>query len=98
MVYGSSPSKKFWEINKEQQTDEPGFRDGCRHDSLRDKILLSSGEEDLEEITEMYLRAYCLGTVSLACEWIPGKYAVSSGELKEVYEASLPEPLHKYFF
>ena len=68
------------------------------HDSLRDKILLSSGEEELEEITEMYLRAYCLGTVSLTCEWIPGKYAVSSGELKEVYEASLPEPLHKYFF
>ena len=43
------------------------------HDSLRDKILLSSGEEELEEITEMYLRAYCLGMVSLTCEWILGK-------------------------
>lgn len=68
------------------------------HDSLRDKILLSSDAGELDEKTEMYLRVYCLGTVSLTCEWILGKFAADSEELKEVYEASLPEPLHRYLF
>lgn len=68
------------------------------HDSLMKRILLSSGVQKLDEKTEMFIRAYCLGTVNLTCEWILGKYAVTPEELKEVYEGTLPEPLQRYLY
>ena len=61
--------------------------------ALRQHILESTGEGELEEKTDMYVRIYCLGTVSLTCEWILGRYQASPEELAEVFEQSLPVPL-----
>ena len=44
----------------------------------------------------MYVRLYCLGTVSLTCEWILGKYTATPEELAEVYRNALPAPLYPY--
>jgi len=63
---------------------------------LRQHILKSSGEAALDETTDMYIRLYVLGTVSLTCEWILGKYEASPEMLAEVYEKSLPVPLYPY--
>ena len=66
------------------------------YNALKNHILKVSGENDLDEETEIYIRIYCLGTVNLTCEWILGKYKISPEEIAKVYENSLPEPLHKY--
>lgn len=66
------------------------------YNALKKYILASTGTRELEEKTEMYVRIYCLGTVRLTCEWILGRYKVSPEELAEVYENSLPAPLHPY--
>lgn len=49
--------------------------------------------DKLDRRTEMYIRLYCMGTVSLSCEWILGKYEVSPEEMAEIYENALPGPL-----
>lgn len=59
-------------------------------------LLTVTGRQELDESMEMYIRFYCLGTVSLTCEWILGKYHATPEELAEVYERSLPEPLRPY--
>ena len=74
------------------------YMNEINYNSLKERILLSSGLNELEEKTEMFIRIYCLGTVSLTCEWILGKYSVSSKELIDVYEKSLPKPLHEYLY
>lgn len=66
--------------------------------ALKEYILSSETIDELDEKTDMYIRIYCLGTVNLTCEWILGKYHISSQELAEIYEKSLPEPLHKYLY
>ena len=45
-----------------------------------------------------YIRIYCLGTVSLTCEWILGKYQASPEQLAEIYKNALPLPLHPFLF
>ncbi len=59
-------------------------------------ILRVTGKKSLDQKTEMYVRLYCMGTVSLTCEWVLGRYDVTAEELAEVYEKSLPLPLHPY--
>ncbi len=66
------------------------------HDALKKYILKTSGQTELDEKTEMYVRLYCLGTVSLTCEWILGKYTATPEELAEVYRNALPAPLYPY--
>ena len=66
------------------------------HDALKQHILKSTGKAALDEMTEMYVRIYCLGTVSLTCEWILGKYSVTPEELAQIYVRSLPEPLRPF--
>lgn len=66
------------------------------YEALKKQILKSGGLSELDEKTDMYIRIYCLGTVSLTCEWILGKYQASPEELAEIYENSLPEPLYVY--
>lgn len=66
------------------------------HNSLRERILLACGDSEMDEKTEMFIRLYCFGTVSLTCEWIQGKYSTSREELIEVYEHSLPDSLREY--
>lgn len=68
------------------------------YEALKGYILSSGKIDELDEITDMYIRIYCLGTVNLTCEWILGKYHISSRELAEIYERSLPEPLHEYLY
>lgn len=38
----------------------------------------------------MYIWIYCLGTVSLTCEWILGRCPVPPETLAEVYQNALP--------
>ena len=64
--------------------------------SLRDMILKETGDEELDEMTEIYIRVYVLGTVQLTSEWVLGRYGISPEELAQVYKDTLPEPLHKY--
>ena len=66
------------------------------YSALRNYTISICEEKPLDKSTEMYLRIYCLGTVSLTCEWIFGKFQATPEELAEVYENSLPEPLRKY--
>ena len=64
--------------------------------ALKKCILDAIGHSELDEKTEMYVREYCLGTVSLTCEWILGKYKASPEDLAEIYRLSLPAPLYVY--
>ena len=68
------------------------------HDSLKKWILLSSGLKETDSKSELLIRSFCIGTVSLTCEWILGKHCVTSDELAEIYEESLPEPLHESLY
>lgn len=64
--------------------------------ALKKHILEASGKSELDRPTDMYIRIYCLGTVSLTCEWILGKYDCTPEELAEIYKNALPAPLHPY--
>lgn len=66
------------------------------YNALKKHILMISGNPELDEQIEMYIRVYCLGTVAFTCEWILGKYKVTPGELAVIYRNSLPVPLHEY--
>ena len=66
------------------------------YERLRYLILKVAPENKLNEMTEMYIRVYCYGTVHLTCEWILGKYKVGIDELTQVYVDTLPEPLDRY--
>ncbi len=66
------------------------------YEALKKHILRATGRESLDRETDMYVRTYCLGTVSLTCEWILGRYPVSPEELAAVYKNALPPPLHTY--
>lgn len=68
------------------------------YEALKGYVLMSGKIDELDEKTDMYIRIYCLGTVNLTCEWILDKFHISSQELAEIYEKSLPEPLHKYLY
>ena len=63
---------------------------------LKDYILTSSGKSALDQREELYVRIYCLGTVSLTCEWILGMHIASPEEIADIYENSIPEPLRRY--
>ncbi|MCR5775385.1 MAG: TetR/AcrR family transcriptional regulator [Lachnospiraceae bacterium] len=65
-------------------------------DALRRQILSSCNKEKLSSREESYIRIYCLGTVSLTCEWILGIHEATPEEMAEIYANSLPEPLHQY--
>ncbi len=56
-------------------------------------LLLCSGRKELDEKTALIARTYCLGTVSLSCEWILGKYDVTPEDLAKIYEYAVPLPL-----
>ena len=68
------------------------------YERMRFLILKVAPQNKLDVMTEMYIRAYCYGTVQLTCEWILGKYKVSLDELTQVYVNSLPVPLNQYLF
>jgi len=65
---------------------------------LRDCVVRALGGEMPDEKTEMYLRAYCHGTVDLTCEWVLGKYKASAQDLAEVFENCLPAPLRPLLY
>ena len=64
--------------------------------ALKAHLLAMNGKSSLEGEEELYVRLYCLGTVSLTCEWILGKYDCAPEELARVFENSLPGPLRAY--
>ncbi len=66
------------------------------YNALKKHIEKSCGS--LDEVTEMYLRVYCYGTVMLTCEWVLGLFTADAQSLAEVYEKSLPEPLRPYLY
>ncbi len=65
-------------------------------DALKKHIVTVSGKENLTAKEELLIRAYCLGTVCLTCEWILGKHDATPEEIADLYESSLPEPLKQY--
>lgn len=65
-------------------------------ETLRSHILRNNGGRKLDERTEAVIRVYCLGTVSLSCEWILGEFTASREELADIYEKALPEVLQPY--
>jgi len=67
-------------------------------EQLRKEVLRHSGKKTLDKKTELYIRTYCQGTVALTCEWILGMHKITPEELAEVFEKSLPEPLHPYLY
>ena len=61
------------------------------------KYIISTGKtKKLTAKEELYARLYCLGTVSITCEWILGKHHITPQEMAEIYENSLPWPLKGY--
>lgn len=60
---------------------------------LTDLILKAAGTDETDPETAMLIRTYSLGTVAITCEWILGKFPVSSDVLKQVYEKSFPTAL-----
>ena len=63
-------------------------------DAVKKHILALGNEEKLTRQKELYVRTYCLGTVSLTCEWILGIHDAKPEEIAEIYVNSLPVPLH----
>lgn len=66
------------------------------YDALKKHIQTRNAGKKIDEKTDMYIRIYCLGTVSLTCEWILGRYSVSPETLAEIYKNALPVPLEPY--
>ena len=66
------------------------------YDAMKKHILVSGGKEKLTRQEELYVRTYCLGAVSLTCEWILGLHEATTGEIADVYVHSLPAPLRYY--
>ena len=64
-------------------------------DMLKNHYLAASGKEELTQRETLYIRIYCLGTVSLTCEWLLGRYEATPETIAEIYEISLPEPLRE---
>ena len=64
-------------------------------DILKKHYLAAAGKEELTQRETLYIRIYCLGTVSLTCEWLLGGYDASPETIAEIYENSLPEPLRE---
>ncbi len=65
-------------------------------DAVKKHVLASGNQEKLTRQEELYVRIYCLGTVSLTCEWILGIHDATVEEIAEAYLNSLPAPLHRY--
>lgn len=66
------------------------------YDAVKKHILASGGQEKLTRQEELYVRIYCLGTVSLTCEWILGVHDAKPEEIADIYVNSLPVQLHRY--
>ena len=64
-------------------------------DILKKHYLTAAGKEALTQRETLCLRIYCLGTVSLTCEWLLGLFDASAETIAEIYENSLPEPLRE---
>jgi len=64
--------------------------------ALKGHILAAGGKSGLDAKEELYVRIYCLGTVTLTCEWLLGKHKVTPEEIADIYENSLPGPLRQY--
>ena len=66
-------------------------------EAIKKQCLRLSGETELDEKTQMYIRIYSLGASHLTCEWILGKYKISAEEFAQIYINAVPAPLRKYF-
>lgn len=49
-----------------------------------------------ESMMEIWARTYILGTVALTCEWVLGRYDMTPEDLADIYEKTLPMPLHAH--
>lgn len=63
------------------------------------RMLQSAGNEQaVSTKTDMYLRVYCYGTVTLTCDWLLGQVDADAEVLAEIYESSLPDQLRPYIY
>ena len=65
------------------------------YDALK-RHIASVADGKLDENTDLCIRVYVLGTVSLTCEWILGKFDATPEQLAAVFEQALPAPLTPY--
>lgn len=66
----------------------------CR--SLEKRILYSSGLAQLPEKIKTYILLYCSGAVHVSCDWILGKSRLTTQELSDIFDESLPSPLRRF--
>ncbi len=97
---GFFASRKDYLINLFQHTsgyDSFVYNMKQIHYKAVSRYIESTADSDkLSVKTEMYIRAYCYGSVDISCDWIMGKYDVSTEELAEVYVNSIPDPIREY--
>lgn len=74
------------------------YKTDLNYEHLKACVKKAMGNTPMDEATDMYIRTYVMGTVSLTCEWVLGKYSATPEEMAEIYEKSLPEPLKKYLY
>lgn len=65
------------------------------HEELMKYIKRSTGMKQFDQKTELCMRMYAMGTVSLSGEWILDKFDATVEELADIYESTMPEPLRK---
>lgn len=65
---------------------------------LKNYIMKKNGDDTIDETTLIYINMYCNGTVSLVCNWVLDNFHITKEELADIFEKSLPEPLHQYLY
>ena len=66
------------------------------YSAFRKHLQAVGDDERLDANVDLCARMYCLGSVSLACEWILGRFQATPEELAKIFEISLPSPLRRY--
>ena len=73
-----------------------GYMVEINYAALEKQILAATGAPALDRKDALLVRAYCLGTVGLTCEWILGRFDASPEEIAEACDRALPPSLHPY--
>jgi AcrR family transcriptional regulator len=66
-------------------------------EELKKYILKKSHKEMIEKSTELCIRGYCAGMVTLLCEWLLGTISISFEEMEKLFILGLPEPIKILF-
>ena len=67
-------------------------------DMLEAYILESSGKEELDRDTRIYVRMFVYATVQTIAAWLTGTIECSATHLGQMFENTVPDPLRKYLY